>query len=269
MRRRGFALMPALWLIVVIGSVVMAQAARSSDAARASRNRALLTAAEWARNACLSQLRSQLAATQVDSTMEHAVRADRLLHGTLRVADTDLGGGVRCAARFVDLGSVANVNHADSVLLSCILRDESAVVNVLARRPFPNDDAMAIVLSASQTDTARRALLSTRGANRFNLNSAPLELLRCLDDVGPDGAMIVALARSHQRTFTSVAEYVDQLTPRVLRSRRLSTARLTVLPPLGAIVVEGYAGDPAIKSTLILTVRLRGTDVDILSVEEH
>ncbi len=269
MTRRGLALIPVLWIVVLAGSLVLALATRSSDALVRSRNRGLLTAAEWARTACLNILRSRLAAVQLDSA-EHAVRARSLPSRVLNVATTDLGSGISCEAHFEDLGAVVNVNEADSTLLSCVLGDEGLQA-ALARRPFPNEDAMTIVL-APFVDSARRVWLSVHGPNRFNLNTAPLELLQCVDEVGPIGAMTIALARREHREFGSVAELIDQLPMALQRDVvRLSRTqeRLTVLPPMGVVAIEGGAGWPAIRATLRLFVRLRGTDVDLLAVEER
>ncbi|MGQ0641294.1 MAG: hypothetical protein ACT4P6_11085 [Gemmatimonadaceae bacterium] len=270
MRRHGFALLPALWLVVFVGGIVLSQAARSSDSLRASGNRVLLTAAEWARNACLSYLRAQLGAVQRDSGAEHSQRARRLRTGALEVKHMVVSDGVSCEARFVDLGAAVNANTADSALLVCLLRDEIAVARVLARRPFPNEDAIAIALQGSQIDSTRRALLAVHGPNRFNVNSAPLELLECLDEVGRFGALAIAVARSHGREFATVAEFVDGL-PLPFQAQRSTLAakeRLTTEPPLAAIVVVGFAGEPSVESTLLLLVRLRGTDVDLVQVEE-
>lgn len=268
-KRRGLALIPVLWIVVLAGSLVMTQATRSANALVRSHNRVLLTAAQWARQACLGIVRSRLAAVRLDSA-EHEVRARTLPNRVLHVARTDLGSGVSCEAHFVDLGAVVNVNEADSALLSCVLGDEGLRA-VLARRPFPNEDAITIVL-ANSVDSARRVWLSARGPNRFNLNTAPLELLQCLDEIGPIGAMTIALARRDHREFGSVTELIDQLPIALRRDMvRLSRTqeRLTVLPPLGVVVIEGAAGWPAITATLRLFVRLRGTDVDLLSVEER
>ncbi len=269
MTRRGLALTPVLWIVVLAGSLVLAQATRSSDALVRSRNRVLLTAAQWARNACLGILRSRLAAVRLDSA-EHAVRARTLPNRVLNVARTDLGSGISCEAHFVDLGAVVNVNQADSALLSCVLGDEGLQA-ALARRPFPNEEALDIVL-APFVDSARRVWLSVRGPNRFNLNTAPLALLECLDEVGPIGAMTIALARRDHREFGSVTELIDQLPIALQRDVvRLSRTqeRLTVLPPMGVVAIEGSAGWPAITATLRLFVRLRGTEVDLLSVQER
>ena len=268
MKTRAFALLPALWLIVMIGSFVMAEAAPSVDAIRASQNRLLLSMAEWARNACVSRLRSQLAATQRD-TLEYALRAAHLPERSLRVPKTDLGLDLHCSASFVDRGSLLNVNRVDSAMLACVLHDDTSVLRILERRPFPNDESLALVLEEARKDSLVGHLLSTRGPNHFNLNSAPVELLKCLDGIGPHGAMVITLSRTRDRAFTSVAEFLDQL-PKAMRDHNEAlTDRLTVIPPEGAIIVDGYAGTPPIRARMTFTVRLRGTDLDVLHIEEE
>lgn len=246
----------------------MTEASPGVDAIKASQNRVLLTTAEWARNACVSRLRSQLAATQRD-TLEHSLRATLLPESTLRASESDLGPGVHCSASFVDLGSLLNVNSADSALLACVLHDNAIVMSILDRRPFPNDEALALVQGEAQTERSSHSPLSTGGPNRFNLNSAPLEVLNCVDGIGPHGAMAITLARSRHHTFTSVAEFVDQL-PKAMRSHyETLTERLTVMPPEGAIIVDGFAGTPPIRARMTFIVRLRGTALDVLRVEEQ
>jgi type II secretory pathway component PulK len=266
--RRGFTLLPSLWLIVVLSGIVMLEGARSLDALRGSRNRIAMAAAEWARNACLSTLRSQLARAQADGALEHAVRARLLPRTTLQVADVEVDGGAHCTARFVDLGAAVNVNAADSALLACILRDAAQAMKLLAARPIPNEQALDLVLTDSPATSAAIGMLAVRGPHRFNINSAPLHLLECLDEVGKHGAMILARARNAGHEFQTVAEFLDQLAG-LASNAAVSPERLTSFPPEGAVVIDGYAGAPTVKSTLILTVRLRGTDLDILRVEEQ
>jgi hypothetical protein len=79
MNRKGFALLPSLWLLVVIAILVGAALEDARLSVTATRNRLSLARAEWAREACVSILKSRY----------HRYRAD-----TLRLIDDRLSGRV-------------------------------------------------------------------------------------------------------------------------------------------------------------------------------
>lgn len=270
MRRAGFSLVPALWLVVVLGATVLLRAHTTGLEARAARNRELLLTAEWAREGCLNVLHARLEAIRRDSTLQLSDRATRMLR-SLTIPHMQVRGTAGCEIEVLDLGAFLNVNTADSATLACVTGSDAIAATILRWRPIPSDDALSSLLSPFAGEDARGLGLSVRADERLNLNAAPVGLMGCLPKLGKEVALVVAAIRRAGRTIDSPAD-IALLLPSPAREdfvHRLAMIGISaeVVPPTLALIASGHAGSPPVRARMILTVRVRGTAVDVLSTE--
>lgn len=271
MRRRAFALVPVLWVVVVLGVTVIASSSNTTETLRAARNGHLIRAAEWARAACLNVIAARLTHVRADSSIEHARRVARA-RASLLVARTPIGSAANCETIPYDIDATLNVNALDSATLACVVRDERIAARLLANRPFPTEATLNAVLRETAPLVAQQRLLSTRGGVRPNVNTAPERLIECARGVSPWVAAAVAMERRRGRTFDDLAE-IAPILPRVVQDeflRLYMSAAIDLVaqsPTLGLLAI-GSAGTPPIESRWLLTLRLRGAEVDVLEVRE-
>ncbi|MBK8059777.1 MAG: hypothetical protein IPK33_18500 [Gemmatimonadetes bacterium] len=270
MRRSGFSIVPVLWVVVVLGATVLLRAQTTGLEARAARNRQLLLAAEWAREGCLNVLHARLEAIRRDSTLQHTDRATLVVR-SLTMPRMRVRGTASCDIAVRDLGAYLNVNTADSATLACVAGSDAIAAAILKWRPIPSDDALHALISSVGEAEADTPGLSVRADERVNLNSAPVRLMECMPKLGKAVAMVVAATRRAGRKIDSPAD-IALLLPSPAREDFVHRLAMTgigaeVVPPTLALVASGYAGSPPVHARLILTVRVRGTAVDVLSTE--
>lgn len=269
MRRHGFSLVPVLWIVVALGTVVLLQGQATTLRLQATENRRLLMAAEWAREGCLNTLHATLEVIRRDSTMQHAQRATRVAEA-LAMPRQAIRGNASCDIVVRDLGASLNVNTADSARLACVAGSDVVAAAILRARPIPSDAALHIVISSIARGDVPPGL-SVRADERLNLNSAPLRLLECTPSLGKAVAMVIDATRREGKRIDDPAQIIPLLPSPVREdfARRIALVGIgaEVVPPTLALVASGYAGEPAVYARMILTVRVRGTAIDVLSSE--
>jgi len=204
MRRRGFALLAVLWMLVAVTALAAVALSVARIGGATTRNRVLLARAAWAREACIEMLQARYAADQ-----------------RFRHLDTvDLGRGTWCAAALEDPAARLNVNVAtrDELvrLLSGVWRspfDSALADSLLRRRPFADLAQVITVPGFDSALVARLApFLSTRGMGAVNVNAAPAEVLRALPGVGDEEVLAITAARAI-RPLASADELAARLSP--------------------------------------------------------
>lgn len=266
MRRRGFALLTVLWLVAALATVSVAALAVAKMGAGASRNRVVLTRAEWAREACAEILLARYAAH--DSIVP--------------IAATDLGDGLWCRATIEDAGARLDLNLAAPEALRMLIDDDSLTDALLdwrdadsVPRPVgaeqdwyaarglraPRNGPLADITELRLVrgfDSARverfRPLLTTRGTAQIDLNAAPPQVLATLPGITPDAIRSI-LAR---RPIRGADELISLVSPRareaLLGRYQDFTARAAYAPARVVAVVEGGIGNDRLVSAERLTL---------------
>ena len=259
MRRRGYALLPVLWVMVLMGSVALLDAHEADISIRATRNRLLAHEAWWARRACESAVLSRISG-QVQQRERGGPQGLSL--------SWQLGSGRGCETAVRDNGTVLNVNTADSALLSCVFGLAGAD-RILRSRPLPSADA--IPLLTGPVGPSLVGVVGIRGPNRFNINEAPLTFLGCLPEVEPSVLAAIGRYRQGRHRIENLAELSEALDPaarrRFLETLAVGQTRLLTDAPSWDVVVRGRAGVPPLVSELVLEVVERGREVELLAVQ--
>jgi type II secretory pathway component PulK len=269
MKRKGFALLPSLWLLVVIATLVGTALQEAHLSVTGTRNRLSLTRAEWAREACVSILKGRYHRYRADTLR---LRDDRLSARLLEAMSLDsipLGERLWCRTRAVDAAASLNVNLANRRMLLCVLGDSLAVEEVLAGPRGPGGAALARLLQTRREAVIKATpYLNSYGTGQVNVNTAPLAVLRCIPGLGEVGARQVESVRRRTGGFASLAAMVAALSPDVELSVTgafdVFSSIATTVPPQLIIRVSGGAGVPALEAELTLVTMTGGTDLLIL-----
>lgn len=214
MNRGGFALLTALWTVAVLGLLVGVSLRLASVGAAVSRNRVALTRGGWAREACIEILLSG----DYPSTLPP-------VHPSTRppVHPTDLGRGTWCRVELEDAGARLDLNLAQPAALRTLVGNDSLADALLdwrdpddiprplgaesawyhgEGRRLPRNAPFAAVNELRYvrgfTDSTLQSLapfLTTRGAERLNLNAAPARLLATLPGFGFEAVQAVERGR--------------------------------------------------------------------------
>lgn len=246
MNRRGFALLAVLWLITALTAVTGAGLLVARLGGQTTRNRILLTRAEWARDACGEILAARFAATP-----------------TIReVAPVDLGRGTWCRAELEDMAGKLNLNTADAEMLSQLFVAiglprgmVNAVVDQRTRGTIY--DLHQIVGLDSVAIDRLSTFVTTRGTGVINVNAAPRQVLRLLPGMTDESVMIL-LSRRSSRPFQNaddLAGALSQSSRAVLLRGYAEFVRTTAFgpPQLIATLEGGVHGPPeglAARATL-------------------
>ena len=204
MNRSGFALLAVLWVITALTAVAGVGLAVARVGYETTRNRLLLTRAEWAREACGEILQARFAADP-----------------SSRVLDSiDLGRGTWCRASLQDPGGALNINSTDADVLRQllhILRVPGSIVDSLVaiRRTGAIYDLRQVpgVDSALATRLAR--FVTTRGTGVVNVNEAPREVLTLLPGMSEEGVGVLL-----NRRFGQPVRSADELAGALAASAR-------------------------------------------------
>ncbi len=224
--RRGAALLTVLWLVVALAGAAGAALAAVRLGASTSRNRVLLTRADWAREACAEILLGRYAE-------QRKVGA---------VSRTDLGRGTWCRLEIEDAGNRLNLAHATPEMIRLLLRDDSLSDALLdwtdlddeprpsgaeaewyrsrSRRP-PGNRPLAATAELGYVrgfDSSRvralERLVTTRGGPTVDINVAPPEVLAVLPGMSREALADILVQR--RRRIASA----DELLARLGRSGR-------------------------------------------------
>ncbi len=244
---RGFALLAALWLLVVLTAIAGVGVGIAQLGTLTTRNRVLLARAGWAREACVEMLLARYAS---DAT----VRA---------VPRVDLGRGTWCEARLTDPGAAVHLNVADSAVLARLFASEDLLRAVLAHRaaaPFGHPTELRGVSGNTALLERLLPLLTTRGTGQINLNAAPPTVLRTLPGFGEEVVRAVVQHRS-VGSLQSLDELLGLMSP-AARDELLAVyselARTTTFGPmqLVAVVDGGVEGTPIVSRATLTLVPL-------------
>ncbi|MGH7562556.1 MAG: type II secretion system protein GspK [Gemmatimonadales bacterium] len=273
MKRSGFALLSVLWVLVAVGAITMAGIGNGRLALRATANRRALAQAAWAREACVEIVKSRYARLQADGVrFENDRLAERLLQG-LTLDSIALDPGVWCAARATDAGSVAHVGRADRAILMCLLRDSVLVERVMEARQLSSGAALARAQEqASPGSSADWRPLGDIGTGQVNVNTASIQVLRCLPGLSDRAARQVVEARRRLEGFESLAAMVAAVTPEAAfeigrHYSELSRVAIT-RPPQVILTVFGAAGTVRPLRATLRLVALTGSPELVITARE-
>jgi type II secretory pathway component PulK len=283
MRRRGFALLAVLWVIVSAGLVAGAALATARLGSSASRNRILLLRSRWAREACAEVLLARYAQDP------RARRLDTL----------DLGGGAWCRAEAHDPDSRLDLNLASPAMLRAALGDDSLADALLdwrdaddSPRPFgaeaqwyeragrrsPRNGSLAsarelaLVRGFDRLERSRRdSLVTVLGTGRVNLGVASEDLYRALPGIGDEAHRALLAGRRSGTPVRSLDELAALVSPRaraelVARYEELLTVTSFETSRLVARV-EGGVRDTPLSSGLTLVMVLAGSRLAVVRRE--
>lgn len=281
MSRRGFVLVPVLWVLAAGAAITAFLVVSGRADAGFSRNRILLTRASWAREACLAILVGQWPQA-------------------LRSMDTvDLGRGAWCAVRVGNPNARVDVNHATLATLRLVLgsdsladalldwldRDdeprprgaESAWYSSHGRRtprngPIPGLVELEEVRGFEQLQPGRLGQLLTVGADStIDLNAAPPEVLQTVPGLGREAIGVLLDRRAAGHPLGSADELVSLLSrparDAVLADYGLFLRTARFQPGRYAIEVSGgVQGMPLVSRSLVTAVP-NGAGLTIVSQE--
>jgi type II secretory pathway component PulK len=268
-RRRGFALITALWLMVALSTVGALSLATARAGAARSRYRLTLRRAEWAREACAALLVAHYEAAHPDAGVD----------------STDLGRDVWCRATVTVPAARLNINRADRAAVQRLFHSDALTDALLDWRDADDDRRAAGAESAEYAARGQprprngplhaveelslvagfdtipierlRALVTTRGDGRLDINRAPLAVLatQAWLDAG-DLALLDGLRRAGT-VLPSVEEWLGRLG----RSRREALgpvypdllAALVATAPEVEVVIEGGVGRAPARAWARLT----------------
>lgn len=225
MSRRGFALLTVLWLLALLGMLAAACAALARRGAETTHNRAVLTRAGWALEACVEILLARYA----DDPTAHSV-------------DTvDLGREAWCRLSLEDEAAKLDLNLADERALRVVLGSDSLVDALMDWRdaddqPRPlgaeagwyRTEGRRLPRNAPLADVAELAylrgfdsasvmraesFLTSSGREQINLNTAPSTVLATLPGASDEMVGVVLRRRVLGRPLANAAELLSLLTP--------------------------------------------------------
>lgn len=274
MNRRGVALLAVLWLLAVLSAGTGAVLAWARLGAATSRNRILLTRADWAREACGEILLARYAARGA----------------VLPVGSVDLGRGSWCRALVEDAAARLDLNRTPPDVLRSLLANDTLADALLdwrdlddiprplgaeadwyrtqSRRlprngPLADVEELSLVRGFDRPLVNRLApLLTVRGSGRVDLNAAPAEVLAALPGMGPE-AVATILSRRHARGIASADELLA-LVPASARDRLLahyqefSTMAAFAAPQITVGVEGGVAGSAVVSRGRLTLVPAAG-----------
>ncbi|MGH7535018.1 MAG: general secretion pathway protein GspK [Gemmatimonadales bacterium] len=291
--RNGFALLLALWLLVLLGTLGAAVLAGARLGGETTRNRILLARAGWAREACVEIALARYAEQPEDFNgptvpLSHGLTVPPS-HGLTapRPLRFDLGRRAWCRAELTEPESRLNLNRADPVALAALLQSDSLVDAVLdwrdpdtlprargaeaesyraARRWIPRNGPFADIGELLYVRGFDRALVrsledlvTTRGSGRLDLNTAPAELLATLPGITPGGAATIAARRLSGRRLNGPDDLLSLLAPRdqaVLGTEYPAFLEAATFQPTSLLleVLGGVEGSPIVTRATLTVV---------------
>lgn len=247
-RRRGFALMAALWLMVAIGAASLAIGLAARTRRLAAANVSEGTTARWGALGAIHEAEARLTEQLVGASDEGAT--DPWADGVEGLADTMTVGGTQVRLATRDLGTTLDLNAASEdelrrlfVALTMDAGDADRLAQAIAdwrdpddlRRgrgaeredylaagawqlpangPFGEVQELAAVRGMTSAWLDRlRPLLSVGGSGLVNINDAPAAVLLALPGVTPAVAQVILRHRSEGRPVRDVTTLGAELPP--------------------------------------------------------
>lgn len=241
--RRGFALMAALWLVVLIGVTGYELSTRSRTRRLAVANALELVQARAAAEGALETARGALE-NQLAQPVDPWADLTFIRRDTIRMGDE------RAVAHAYDAGARLHLNHAtddDLRRLLVALRVDASEADRLSQRildwrdhdtfrrgrgaerddylragarTLPSDEDFASVEELRDIEgmtptlyTRLAPLVTVLGTGQINVNSAPLPVLASLPGVGSEAVAVIARAQGSARPLRSLEELTVQLSP--------------------------------------------------------
>jgi type II secretory pathway component PulK len=281
-RRRGFAMLTVLWVLVVAGAIAAAGAVAGNDAAAAIKNRLNGTRAYWGANACAERAQFVVDRLLLEAPIDQRDSLWRSLSSFVLADPLIRSSG--CAIDLVAAGSRLNVNAAseDEMLRlfeAMSLEAPQALAASLSDWIDPDDDARQQgAESAAYVAIGRRVprnaplgdaaeLRYVRGfetivldsvlgvdSARISVATAPLPVLAALPGFTPEAIAKVAEWRSMGRQVSSLLELAGAVSSSASSAMVASfpeiSRRATVDPEAWLVTAQGHAGLPAIAATV-------------------
>ena len=250
MSRRGFALLAVLWVLTALTALTGAGVLVARLGSETTRNRVLLTRAEWAREACGEILQARFATTP-----------------TVReLGPIDLGRGTWCRASLDDPAARLNLNIADRdqlvLLFDAVRVPRTLVDSVIAQRRQGTIYDLRQVRGIDSMAARLTPFVTTRGTGAINVAAAPREVLRLLPGMTEE-SVVILLNRRSSRPLQSTDELAGALS-RSSRAALLNSyaefVRATVFAPpqLIALLEGGVRGTPIIARATLTVVPVPG-----------
>ena len=271
MNRRGSALLAALWLVVLLSVATTGVLSRTRTGVETSHNRLRFRRAEWAREACVQLLMSNLHATSPAS-----------------LGRLDIGGGAWCSAEVTPVASRVHLNLASAELIGGLLQNDSLAAALLDWRdpddlprpggaeaewyrsqgrrlprngPFASVDELALVRGFDSVLVAEaRAFMTVIGSGTVDLNQAPIRVLAALPGMTGSVAEQVMSIRRRGGRVESLGELLELAGPteRPLlldAYARLEAVSATASPLFAASITGGIDGT-SIRARLELVLQV-------------
>ncbi|HXG45455.1 MAG TPA: hypothetical protein VNJ71_11920 [Gemmatimonadales bacterium] len=256
MKRRGFALVGSVWLLVLLLGIAAATSAAVRHGHQVSRNRLALTRTEWAREACVQimlgryrQAAARRLAEEGRGTMTAQIALDTVA----------LGRGTWCSVSVEDPGTKLHLNRADPDALRRLLRDSARVNAILRERPLESVEQLAWLPQFDELEIERlRRIATVRGIGRVNLNDAAPEVIEAALGLSANALAALLAARVTARRLEDLRELAPWLASgdsgtTDLQYRAL-LALTTTAPEVLVVTVTGGLRAAPVRSQAVLTV---------------
>jgi type II secretory pathway component PulK len=269
-RRNGFALLTALWLLLLMGVLFSRALPRVVTSLDAAENRVLLTRAKWAAIGCLELARAR---GESEAELPDSVA---------------LGSGVWCRPERLDPDERINPNLGDSVGLHRALQDPSLTASLLdwidaddvardagaeaewyrergrpvpRNAPFMDPREMRLVRGFEGASAADlESWFTTRGDGRVSGNRASRRALASIGVMAPEDVEAVLSRRFPGRSLRSAEQFVlvGEMQPTIEEYQQL-TARLSFDESTHTIRFHGLADAGARTLDYAIVAVIRNT----------
>ena len=263
MKRRGFALHAALWLVVIIAVVVGAALREQMLGLTATYNRISLLRASWARKGCWEAARAAAATERGSREDTTRFRPDAFVIDSLY-----LFADAWCESTVLDLGARLNVNLASEESLYCLIGEPAR--ELVRARPFRSDEELKRRFAQRVSERVLDEL-TTRGPGQLNANTVSAALLACLPGWDRAAAFAIEAARHGGESFGSLAQVIARLP---LASQRAVSARspelhrtLSTSSSAYLVTVIGHSGVHDLQVLMRLEIAPLGPSWSVLRTE--
>lgn len=272
MRRRGFALLTVLWVMVAASVVSLAGTLVARAAVGTARNRMDATRAAWFANDCIQRAHAVIDTSLAEAQARGAVVATWRL---LDRATAPLPRANECDVRLEAVGTRLDVNTADAAMLASLfgrigVADPPAMATrVIEWRnsfgPVADPGAFAVIDGWPPPELVD-SLLGAEPA-RLSINHAPITVLSAVPGFTDELLARVALERDAGRAVSDIralAASVSAATAEALLVHAPDVERLTTtLPEAWLLRATGFAGTPPATATIDARVVLDRAGVAI------
>ena len=183
MKRRGFALLAVLWVVVALAALAAGAVERARADASLTGASVAAMRSRWAAEGCLAVAQSRLDAALRSGMPFGLPRQDTLVFAS----------GARCTVDGYDPNTRFNPDSAS------------------AERQARFDSALAACCALR--GALRDSLMTGYGNGRINVNAAPAVVLATLPGLGPEAFRVIEEARTWRRPLSGLDDLVSRLSP--------------------------------------------------------